>query len=169
MKFMKAYVNAVDKFTERTGSLISWVSFILVLVVCYDVFTRYILRESSVALQELEWHLFALLFLIAAPYTLLKDEHVRVDVLYTKFSPKAKAWVNLAGSLLFLIPFCVLVIISVKEFVLQSFIFRETSPNPGGLPARYIIKAVIPLSFFLLLLEGVSLAIKSFLNIKQEK
>jgi len=166
---MKAYVNAIDKFSERTGSLISWVSFILVLVVCYDVFTRYILKESSVALQELEWHLFALLFLIAAPYTLLKDEHVRVDVLYTKFSPKGKAWVNLAGSLLFLIPFCILIIISVKEFVLQSFIFRETSPNPGGLPARYIIKAVIPISFLLLLLEGISLAFKSLLNIKKDK
>lgn len=166
MKIIKAYINFIDKLNEKIGSLTSWLTALLVLVVSYDVIVRYIFGESSVGLQELEWHLFALIFLVAAAYTLKIDDHVRVDMFYTKFSPKKQALVNLLGALLFLIPFCVLVIYSSQEFVSLSFRINETSPDAGGLPARYILKAFIPISFFLLLLQGISLALKSFLQLK---
>jgi TRAP-type mannitol/chloroaromatic compound transport system permease small subunit len=166
MKFINGYIKIIDKLNTKLGIITSWLTFVLVLVTCYDVFTRYILNESSIALQELEWHLFAIIFLMAAAYTLIKDEHVRVDVFYSRFSEEKKAWINFLGAILFLIPFCILAIYTSKDFVINSFLFKETSPDAGGLPARYIIKAFIPVSFVFLLLQGISLAFKSFLEIK---
>ena len=168
MKFINGYIKFIDKLNTKLGILTSWLTLILVLVTCYDVFTRYILNESSIALQELEWHLFAVIFLMSAAYTLIKDEHVRVDVIYSRLPEEKKAWINFLGSIFFLIPFCILVIYASKDFVINSFLFKETSPDAGGLPARYVIKSFIPLSFIFLLLQGVSLAFKSFLEIKKQ-
>lgn len=169
MKYLRAYIRIIDNINTKLGKAVAWLTTVLVLVVCTDVFTRYLLKESSIALQELEWHLFAVIFLGAAAYTLLIDDHVRVDVFYTKFSKKGKAWIDLLGSVFFLIPFCILVILSTKDFVELSIRIRETSPDPGGLPARYILKAFLPVSFFFILLEGISLAFKSFITIKEDK
>ena len=166
MKFINGYIKFIDKINTKLGVITSWLTFVLVLVTCYDVFTRYVLNESSIALQELEWHLFAIIFLMAAAYTLIKDEHVRVDVFYSRFSEEKKAWINFLGAIFFLIPFCVLAIYTSKNFVINSFMFKETSPDAGGLPARYIIKAFIPVPFIFLLFQGISLAFKSFLEIK---
>lgn len=161
MKFLQHSIDFVDRLSERTGQAISWLTTLMVLVVCYDVVTRYALKRSSVAIQELEWHLFAAIFLLGAAYTLKADRHVRVDVLYVRFSPATQAWVNLLGCLVFLIPFCLLVIFSSKTFVLNSFRIMETSPDPGGLPARWVLKACIPLGFLLLLLQGLAMMLKS--------
>jgi TRAP-type mannitol/chloroaromatic compound transport system permease small subunit len=163
LKFLQGYIRAVDFLNEKIGQAVTWLSTILVLVVCYDVFTRYLLKESSVAVQELEWHLFALLFLIAAAYTLKHDRHVRVDVFYAKFPERLKAWIDFLGSLVFLIPFAVVSILASQKFVINSFLIGEKSPDPGGLPARYILKAAIPIGFFLLLLQAFSLVFKSLL------
>ncbi len=121
------------------------------------------------AVQELEWHLFAVMFLIAAAYTLKHDRHVRVDVFYSRFSPRLKAWINLFGSIVFLIPFCLITVWASWNFVLNSFRIGETSPDPGGLPARYVLKAVIPLSFILILLQGISLISQSLRQIRNEQ
>lgn len=169
MKFIRKYISIVDRLNTKIGFLVSWLTLFLVLITCYDVFTRYILNESSIALQELEWHLFAVIFLMAASYTLIINEHVRVDILYSKFSEKKKAWIDFLGAVLFLIPFCILVIYSSQDFVINSFQFKETSPDTGGLPARYILKSFIPISFIFLLLQGFSLAFKSFIEIKINK
>ncbi len=166
MKFIESYIKIIDRLNTQLGKAISWLTLVLMLIVCYDVFTRYALKESSVALQELEWHLFAIIFLMAAAYTLIVDDHVRVDVIYTTLSERKQAWINLIGSLIFLIPFCIVVIISTKNFVSLSFMMRETSPDAGGLPARYIIKGMIPVSFVFLLLQGIALAFKSIITIK---
>jgi TRAP-type mannitol/chloroaromatic compound transport system permease small subunit len=165
MKIIEAYIRTIDKLNERIGFYASWLAAVLVVVVCYDVVVRYLFKESSVGLQELEWHLFALIFMMAAAYTLKIDGHVRVDIFYSKISVKKKAWINLLGAIFFLIPFCIIIIISSENFVLTSFKLKETSPDAGGLPARYILKSAIPISFFLLLLQGISLAFKSFLQI----
>ena len=138
------------------------------MVVSYDVIVRYLFDSSSVALQELEWHIFAIIFLLAAGYTLKIDEHVRVDVLFTRFSLKKKAWINLLGSVFFLIPFCIIIILSTENFISVSFRVKEVSPDAGGLPARYILKAFIPVSFFFLLLQGIALAFKSIISLKGE-
>lgn len=165
MTLIRLIVRLIDGLNEKVGHFMSWFSTILVLVVCYDVFTRYFLRKSSVAVQELEWHIFAMLFLVAAAYTLKVDGHVRVDVFYTLLSPRGQAWINLLGSLVFLIPFSILVIWTSKGFISMSWAIQETSPDPGGLPYRYILKAMIPLGFSLVLLQGISIALRSFCTV----
>lgn len=165
MKFLHVCVRWIDWLNEKLGLLIAWLTTLLVLVVCYDVFSRYLLKKSIVAVQELEWHLFAMIFLLGAAYTLKHDKHVRVDVIFNRLSPKKQAWVNLVGSLFFLIPFCLLVMWASMSFVSHSFAIREVSPDPGGLPARYLLKAAIPVGFFFLLLQGISQFFSSLLAI----
>jgi TRAP-type mannitol/chloroaromatic compound transport system permease small subunit len=158
---MTQFVRFIDHLNEKVGYFISWLTTVLVLLVCYDVFTRYVLNASSIAIQELEWHLFAIIFLVGSAYTLKHDRHVRVDVIYLRFSDKVQAWINFGGSLLFLIPFSILILYTSKNFVGTAFRIGEISPDPGGLPARFIIKAAVPIGFTLLLLQGLALAVKS--------
>ncbi|GAB4537543.1 MAG: TRAP transporter small permease subunit [Thermodesulfovibrionia bacterium] len=165
MRLLRDCIRFIDKFNDRVGYLISWLTTLLVLVVCYDVFTRYILKKSSVAVQEIEWHIFAVIFLIAGGYTLRHDRHVRVDVLYARLNDRQRAWIDLIGNIIFLIPFSLLIILSSKDFVLNSFLIKETSPDPGGLPGRYILKSCIPLGFIIILLQGISNILKSLFNL----
>jgi TRAP-type mannitol/chloroaromatic compound transport system permease small subunit len=133
-----------------------------VLLVGYDVSMRYLFQSGSIGLQEMEWHLFSIIFLIGAAYTLKNDEHVRLDVLYRSnfLSDKSRAWIDALGALFILLPFCLLIIISTWPFLSQAFIHNEASPDPGGLPARWLIKSMIPAGFGLLLLQGISESIK---------
>lgn len=165
MKVIAKIVQLIDGLNNWVGQCASWLSSILVIVVCYDVFTRYFLRKSSIAVQELEWHIFAVLFLVAGAYTLKVDSHVRVDVFYTLLSERGKAWINLLGSLIFLIPFAILIIWTSKGFISMSWMIQETSPDPGGLPYRYLLKAMIPFGFSLILLQGIALALRSFCTV----
>lgn len=165
MKVIHAIVRAIDRLNEWVGTGTSWLSTLLVVVVCYDVFTRYFLRKSSVAVQELEWHIFAVLFLIAAAYTLKQDSHVRVDVFYTLMSPRGQAWINMLGGIIFLIPFCILILWTSKNFISMSWAVKEISPDPGGLPYRYALKAMIPIGFSLILLQGIALTLRSFCTV----
>ena len=169
MKFLRYVENFANYVNGKIGYFTSWLTTVLVLLVCYDVFTRYVLHNSSVAVQEFEWHLFALIFLLGAAYTLKLDNHVRVDVLYTRFSPKTKAIVNLAGTLLFLLPFSVLVVKTSIPFAMNAYKFSECSPDPGGLGCRWILKSFIGVGFALLFLQGLALAAKSVLIIAGEK
>jgi len=155
--------DKLAQFTELTGKLVSWLVLAMVLLVSYDVAMRYFFLSGSVALQEMEWHLFSLIFLVGAAYTLKHDDHVRLDIFYeSKFmNDERRAWINLLGSLFLLIPFCILIITTAWPFVYQSYIHLEGSPDPGGLPYRWILKASIPLGFTLLLLQGISDIVKN--------
>ncbi len=165
MQYLEKFVNFIDNLNDKIGYLVGWITTIMVLLVFYDTFMRYVFHKGNVALQELEWHLFAVVFLLGAAYTLKEGGHVRVDIIYLKLSRKTKAWIDLFGTFVFLIPFSIMVIISAKGFILNSWSVREVSPDPGGLPARYILKAMIPLGFSLLLVQGLSEACKSFMVI----
>ncbi|MCG8342341.1 MAG: TRAP transporter small permease subunit [Chlorobiales bacterium] len=163
MRFLKAYIRTIDALTERTGRGVSWLALLLVLVVVYDVFTRYVLSSSSVAVQELEWHIFSLLFLLAAAYTLKHNKHVRVDIFYVRLTEKQRALVNIVGGVLFLLPFTAVVVFASWSFVSSSFFIFESSPDPGGLPYRYVLKAAIPVGFVLFLVQGVAEIFRSVL------
>ena len=113
----------------------------------------------------MEWHIFALIFLIGAAYTLKEDGHVRVDVFYSHMNPRNKAIVDLLGCVIFLIPFSILVIWTSIKFVEMSWVIREVSPDPGGLPARYLLKASITAGFVLVLLQGVAMALRNLLTL----
>ncbi|MDN5203521.1 TRAP transporter small permease subunit [Fulvivirgaceae bacterium BMA10] len=165
LHFFNWYIKRVDQLNEWIGNKISWFTTLLVLLICYDVIMRYLFNQSAAWIFELEWHLFAAIFLIGAAFTLKHDRHVRVDVFYSRFSVKQKAWVNLVGTLIFLIPFCLVIIDASLKFVGNSFRLNESSPDPGGLPARYIIKSAIPIGFILLFLQSISLTFKSLLII----
>ncbi len=165
MNFLIRIVRIIDGLNEWVGRSVAWLSTLLVLVVCFDVVTRYLLNESMVAVQELEWHIFAVIFLIGAAYTLKEDGHVRVDVFYSHMSPKKKALIDFVGSLIFLLPFALLVVWTSKNFVQMSWAVHEGSPNPGGLPGRYLLKLMIPVGLGLVFLQGISLAIRSFLTL----
>jgi TRAP-type mannitol/chloroaromatic compound transport system permease small subunit len=165
MKFLLKIAKGIDVLNEWVGRGVAWVTLGLVLVIFVDVVMRYMFRTSFVFTQELEWHLFAFIFLIGAGYTLLHDGHVRVDVLYQRLGTKGKAWINLVGVLLFLFPGCVMIIVTSFKFVYASWAIMEGSPDPGGVPFRFIVKGTIPVGFFLLLLQGTSLGIHSLLQI----
>ena len=165
MEAIKTITRWIDRMNEWVGRGVAWVTLGLVLVVFVDVVMRYLLNKSYVFTQELEWHLFGFIFLIGAGYTLLHDGHVRVDIIYQRLGIKGRAWTNLLGVILFLIPGCIMVITTSWQFAANSFSMMEGSPDPGGIPFRFIIKGCIPVGFTLLLLQGFSLGLHSFMQI----
>lgn len=165
MEILKYYIRIMDAFSEKTGAVVSWLSTLLVIAVFYDVIMRYVFRNGSIAIQELQWHIFSVIFLLGAAFTLKRDGHVRVDIIYTKMSRKAKAWVDFVCTFIFLIPFSIIIIYSTKMFIMGSWAVREISPDPGGLHFRYLLKAMIPAGFVLLILQGVSEGFKNLLII----
>jgi len=169
MTALRALSRFIDGVNDRVGKTTAWLTTGMVLLTAYDTFMRYGFQKGNIALQELEWHLFGVIFLLAAGYTLKEDAHVRVDIFYTRLDERKRAWVNLVGTCIALLPFCALVIWSTKNFVLNSWGMREFSPDPGGLPARYVLKAMIPLGFALIALQGVSEAAKAILVLTKKE
>jgi TRAP-type mannitol/chloroaromatic compound transport system permease small subunit len=165
LRVLLSIAGIIDRLNQLIGRLLYGVVLLMVGVGVWNVVGRYLGRAvgqnlSSNALIETQWYLFDLVFLLGAAYTLQQNEHVRVDIFYSQWSPKRKAWVNLLGTLLFLLPFCVLVLYFSWDMVLASWRIQETSPDPGGLP-RYPIKTMIPLCFVLLILQGFAEIVKN--------
>jgi len=144
---------------------VAWLCVALALLTAYDVLARYAFKSGSVALQELEWHLFSVIFLLGAGYTLTHDAHVRVDIFYAKAPEKVRAAIDLFGALFLLLPFCGLIIWTAWGFTANSFSIREASGDPGGLPARYALKAMIIAGFALVAMAGAAQALKSALRL----
>ena len=109
--------------------------------------------------------MFAVIFMVGSSLTLQKDEHVRVDVFYNKFSDKGKNIINLIGNIIFLLPFSLIIFYTSIPFVEDSFKILESSPDPGGLPFRFLIKSIIPISFLLLAVQGVLNVFKNLKNL----
>jgi TRAP-type mannitol/chloroaromatic compound transport system permease small subunit len=152
----------IDAAQERFGRAVSWVTFLMVAVVFLDVISRYALRTTFVFVQEAEWYLFSIVYLLAAGYTMLHDEHVRVDILYSKLSPRRKARRDLILLFVFFYPSCLLVIWTTWPFFRNAVSVLEGSPDPGGIPARWALKGVIIVGFAILLIQGFSQTVKSF-------
>ena len=150
------FTKFVNSLNEKVGRATSWLTVVLILLVCFDVVARKVFNFSKIWIMEMEWHLYALIFLLAAGYALKHDRHVRVDLFYEKFSEKEKAITNFWGHLLFLIPWCIMVVIASYHYALESLLINEGSPEPGGLPARYMIKFCITLGIMLLMLQALA-------------
>jgi TRAP-type mannitol/chloroaromatic compound transport system permease small subunit len=165
MNILKTLCRLIDTLNEWIGRGVAWVTLALVVVIFIDVVMRYLFNTSFVFTQELEWHLFAFIFLIGAGYTLLHDGHVRVDIVYQRLGLKGQAWINLLGVIFFLIPGCFMVMSTSWKFVVNSYMIMEGSPDPGGIPFRFIVKGCIPAGFLLLLIQGISLGMHSLLQI----
>ena len=145
-----------------------WVMFALVLLVTADVIGRYAFRTGSVVIQESEWWMFSIVFLSCAGYTFLYDEHVRVDIIYSRLSKRNQHVVDLVCAFVFLFPMCILLVGTSYWYIKASWEVREFSPDPGGLPAYYILKCFIPLGFFLLSLQGIANVYRKVRAIKGE-
>jgi len=161
MPLLLQIADRIDRFQERFGRVLVWLSLAMVLVGALNAVARYTDRFTGLGLSsnmwlELQWYLFSLLFLLGAAWTLKEDAHVRVDVFYGRLSAKGKAWINVLGTVFLMLPFCGLMLWTAWPAVVNSWAVMEASPDPGGLP-RYPIKTVIPVAFLLLALQGVSL------------
>lgn len=165
MNFWYGLVKKVDALSERFGDLVSWMTFAMIMIGALNAIARTISQSvgmnlSSNTFIEAQWYLFSLVFLLGAGYTLKHNAHVRVDVLYSRVSPRKKVWINLFGILFFLIPFCIMMISISIPSVMNSWSVLEQSPDPGGLP-RYPLKTVLPIAFALLILQGIAELIRS--------
>ena len=161
-RLLRELARKIDWFQERFGKAVSWLMFGMVVVVFSDVIGRYLFRKSSVFVQELEWHLFGLVYLLAGGYTMLHNEHVRVDIWYAGRSRRTRAWVDFILLFVMFFPACTLIMYTTWPFVRNSFAVGEISPDPGGIPYRWALKSVIIIGFALMFLQGISQAIKNF-------
>jgi TRAP-type mannitol/chloroaromatic compound transport system permease small subunit len=153
-----------DRFSDVMGWIAGVLNMVMLINVFYDAIMRYFFKTGSIALQEMEWHLFAMVFLFGIAYGLKEDGHVRVDVLYDRFSPRNKAIVNIAGTILFILPLSVLIVEGSIWYVQEAYTSGEVSGDPGGLPHRWLIKLVIPASFVFLVVSAIGFMIHN-LNI----
>jgi len=158
--------RAIDLLNEWIGRLTYWLVLLMVAVGAWNVVGRYLgkiigTNLTSNSLIEIQWYLFDIVFLFGAAYALKYNEHVRVDVFYKSWSRRRQALANFLGNLLFLIPFSSLMIYYSWATVVNSWKIKEMSADPGGLP-RYPIKFTIILAFILLILQGISEAIKNW-------
>ena len=178
MRILERFVRVVDALSEGTGRIVMWLALAMVLLTSYNVFERYALGRNTTYLIELNWHFYSVIFLLGAAYTLKHDGHVRVDMLYHKLGSRGRAWVNLLGSLFFLLPLAGFLIWGTlwskyggfeNSFVGRSWRFWERSPDPGGLPARYLLKTMIPVGFALLALQGLAEAARNALFLLQTR
>ncbi|WP_108803425.1 TRAP transporter small permease subunit [Aquimarina sp. Aq107] len=158
---MQKIISFLDRIGEKTGALVSWVAVFLAVVIGLDVIIRYVFQFTFIWMIETEIYLFGILFLVGSGYTFKHGKHVRVDVFYTNFSEKRKAWIDLLGGAFLLIPWCYVVIVSSWYYGLSSFMIQESSPQAGGLPALYVLKFCITLGFVFLLIQGISQMLKS--------
>ena len=163
MPFLHACVRTIDAFTDRTGRLLAWLVLGMALLTAFIVVLRYGFNIGSILAQESVIYMHGALFLLGAAYALKTGAHVRVDIFYRDFSPRARAWVNSLGGIVFLLPLCVFITVSSWDYVSESWAMRESSPEPGGIPAVYLLKTLIPLAAINLALQGIAEVLRSAL------
>lgn len=154
--------DGIDYFIDAVGRITAWSSFALALVMGTNVLLRYGFSTGSVWAQELEWHLMSPICLFGMSYALRHGEHVRVDVLYASFSQRTKDLIQFISALIAMAISVIVIWLSIS-YVMQSWAVGEGSANPGGIPARYLLKSLIPIGFALFLVQSLSHAIRSYL------
>ncbi|MBW9258575.1 MAG: TRAP transporter small permease subunit [Candidatus Thiodiazotropha sp. (ex. Lucinisca nassula)] len=150
-----------DQINERLGQAISWLSLLMVLVTVAVVVLRYVFQLGWIWLQESVTFMHAALFLVGAAYTLKHEGHVRVDIIYRKFSERGRAWVDLVGTLTLLLPVCLFIFFISWDYVAKSWALFEGSREVGGLDGVFLLKSLILVMAVLLVLQGISLAVRS--------
>ena len=159
MRPLLIFVDAVDWLDEQVGQALKWLVLFSSLISAGNALMRYTIHYSSNAWLEIQWYMFGAMFLLAAGYALKHDEHVRVDVFFSKLSPRTQAWVDVAGTILFLMPMAIIICWLSIPMVLNSIHIQEHSSDAGGL-LRWPIKIMIPLGFALLAVQGIAEVIK---------
>jgi len=163
---MQKIIKTIDYINDVTGRSIAWLTLAMVLITFLIVVLRYAFSLGWIAMQESVVYLHAVVFMLGAGYTLKQNKHVRVDIFYEKMNTRAKAWVDLSGALLLLIPFCLFIIYISWNYVSLSWSLLEGSRDAGGLPAVFLLKTTIPIMAGLLMLQGVAQALRSVLVLR---
>jgi TRAP-type mannitol/chloroaromatic compound transport system permease small subunit len=159
----QSLLNTLDKFSEISGRLLAWSSLLMMLMLCAVVVLRYGFSIGATALQESVTYLHGSIFMLGAAYTLKHDGHVRVDIFYRNYSPRAQAWINSLGAIIFVLPLCAYIFLISWDFVLQSWQIGEISTEPGGIPAVFLLKTLIPLMAVNLGLQALAEIIRNSL------
>jgi len=156
-------IRVIGALSEATGRFASLFAILMVLVTCYIVVDRYLFNAGSVAIQESITYMNSLLFMLGAAYTLKHNNHVRVDIFYGPASPRAKAWINLFGTLLLLLPVAAFILVYCWNYVAASWAIRESSPDTGGLPWTWLLKSLMLVMAVLLFAQGIADALRNLL------
>ena len=164
-------MNTLDRISILSGQLSSWLTVIMVIVTVVVVVMRYVFDAGAVWLQESVVWMHAVVFMIGAAYTLQQDEHVRVDIFYRNMSEKRRAWVDLLGTLLFLLPLCGFLGYKAWDFVAVSWQLAESSREPGGMPYPFVplLKSVLLLMPVLLAVQGVSMLGRALRTLREKR
>ena len=160
--------RGIERLVDVIGEWTSWLTLVIVVLMATNVLLRYLFSTGSVWSQELEWHLLVPLILFGMSYALRHGDHVRVDILYGRFSPRAKAGVDLLSAVLGILISAAIIWLSLG-YVQQAFVIDEGSADPGGIPHRYIVKGLIPVGFALLLLQSIASALQAFARLKASR
>ena len=162
---LQAIADTLDRIAEMSGRVIAWLTLAMVLITVTVVMLRYLFQSGSIALQESVTYLHATVFMLGAAYTLKQDGHVRVDIIYQKLTPRSRAWVDLLGTLLLLLPVCIFMLYTSMNYVTAAWAIQEGSREAGGLDGVYLLKTAIPLMAVMLLLQGCSMLLRNILVI----
>jgi len=163
---LAATADALDRVNDWVGRVVRWLALLMLLAQFAVVVLRYLFGTSYLWATESVLYLHAALFMLGAGYTLLVDGHVRVDILYGSLSERGKAWINLLGTVLFLVPTCLVILWFTWRFTANSWAIREGPLSVGGIPASFLLKTLIPAFAVLLLIQGLSLALRSLVRLR---
>ena len=169
---MNASLKLITKIIDALGNLCSLLMLLMIANVFYDVVMRYFFNDVSIGMQELEWHLFAAMFMFGIAYTLKEDAHVRVDIFYDAMSKRKQAFINIFGSIFFALPITVLILYFSYDYAYEAYSIGEGSGDPGGLPHRWIVRSVIPVSSIFLILSIIYVVLSNIqilLGAQEEK
>lgn len=159
MQFLLRVSGLIDAANERIGKVVGWAILLSVLVSAVNASLRYSLNIASNAWLELQWYLFAAVFLLCSGYTLLRNEHIRIDIIVGRFSRRVQTWIDIIGTVFFLLPMSILIMWLSWPVFTDSYVGHEMSSNAGGL-LRWPVKLLIPVGFFLLAIQGLSELVK---------
>jgi len=165
MELLTRVSEGLDQVITKIGKIAAWAGLGLILVTIFDVVTRRFLVLGSTKLQEAEWHLHVILFALCLGYAYLKDAHVRIDLVRENLSERTQWWIEIAGCLLFLIPYCALIVWFGIDFVERSFATDEISASATGLTHRWLIKSMIPIGFTILALSGLAIVLRKIVEL----
>ncbi|HIP47141.1 MAG TPA: TRAP transporter small permease subunit [Campylobacterales bacterium] len=166
---MSKLVTFIEVLTRFFAHIAGVLVITLSLLILYQAINRYLFNDSSVLIQELQWHIFDIIFLLGLSYTLQTDKHVRVDIFYASYSQKTKAIINIISQFFLILPFVIIILYTSQTLVEMSYLQGEISSDPGGLTHRYLIKAMILVGFALLGLQSIAEIYKNIMIIKEAK
>ena len=167
MNYWATFAQTINHTNRVIGNGVAFASITMALVTTAVVVLRYGFEQGAIAAQESVLYLHGTLFMLGAAPTLLADKHVRVDVFYRNFSSRQQTWVNTLGHTLFTTPICLLIIFGSWDYVTESWSIMESSPEPGGIPAVFLLKTLIPAMAVMLLLQAISLIISGLIELSE--